>query len=150
MEVTLTQILRSNWNVGPYHRMALKGPGTRLVADITLVTKGQVKYPLRATNTKVKSYFSTNPISKMSTPKKHDPWRWDLWEIFEQIHKQWKIYTNILFFQERVDSFHHSPHANGVNHACVPKEPYVLTVHCKHSLTSTFLHSSVYWNSEII
>ena len=34
--------------------MALEGPGTRLVADITLVTKGQVKYPLRATNTKVK------------------------------------------------------------------------------------------------
>ena len=53
--------------------MAVESPGTRLVADITLVAKRRVKYPPRATDTKVKICFNIHPISKTLTPKKHDP-----------------------------------------------------------------------------
>ena len=125
--------------------MAVESPGTRLVADITLVAKRRVKYPPRATDTKVKSCFNIHPISKTLTPKRNDPWRRDpmaFMGIFEQPHnqwftleKQWKTYMIILFFQQSVDSFHHSPRANCVYHTCVSKEPKVLNVHCKRFLS---------------
>lgn len=59
-----------------------------------------------------------------------------------QIHNQWftslTIHENpslriINFFQESVDSFHHSPCANGGHYVYVyPQSWRVLTVHCEH------------------